>query len=212
MTTLILRSAGDPTLLCETKYCPWAKKGLDKYIPTRCIVCPCALLDVMAKVGFKGNCFLVNWKGNLVSEGVNGILGTNKRFPLYGPWEIMHSIIVVCSLVTTYLVLLQCPLLKSMFRNNITGTSGVSFKICGGSPLGHRLLRYSVGIGSSSLLTSSWDLKKFKIRCHLRPKMKFLILHFKLIKLFLRDTMYFSIAWKNIKIWAYKIGDIIGKQ
>jgi hypothetical protein len=39
---------------------PWENTGSGKYTPTLGIVCPCALLIVMAKLSLIGNCFLLN--------------------------------------------------------------------------------------------------------------------------------------------------------
>ena len=55
---------------------PCENTGSCKYIPTLGIVCPCALLTVIAKLSRIGNCFRLNWKGNISSsEGHKGIQG-----------------------------------------------------------------------------------------------------------------------------------------
>ena len=54
---------------------PCAKIGCRRSNPMTFSVWPWALFIVMAKQGRKGNCFLSNWKGNMVSEGLKGILG-----------------------------------------------------------------------------------------------------------------------------------------
>jgi hypothetical protein len=45
--------------------------GSGKYTPTLGMVYPCALLTVIAKLCRIGNCFHLNWKGNISSSGLN---------------------------------------------------------------------------------------------------------------------------------------------
>jgi hypothetical protein len=50
--------------------------GSDKYTPTFGIVYPCALLTVIPKLSWIGNCFRLNWKRNVSSsDGHNGMRG-----------------------------------------------------------------------------------------------------------------------------------------
>ena len=44
---------------------PCENIGSGKYTPTLGIVCPCDLFTVIAKLSRIGNCFRLNWKGNI---------------------------------------------------------------------------------------------------------------------------------------------------
>ena len=56
--------------------------GFGKYTPMLGIVCPCALLTVIAKLSQIWNCFRLNWKGNISSSDWHkGIRGRKTRFP-----------------------------------------------------------------------------------------------------------------------------------
>ena len=55
---------------------PCKNSGFGKYTPMLGIVCPCALLMVIAKPSRIGNCFRLNWKGNISSShGHKGMRG-----------------------------------------------------------------------------------------------------------------------------------------
>ena len=73
---------------------PCENTGFNKYTPTLGIVCPCALLTVIAKLSRIGNCFRLNWKGNISSfDGHNGIRGRKPRFPACYPNTISVSMV-----------------------------------------------------------------------------------------------------------------------
>ena len=68
--------------------------GSDKYTPTLGIVCPCDLLTVIAKLSHIGNCFRLNWKGNISSSDRHkGIRGRKTRFPACCPNTISASML-----------------------------------------------------------------------------------------------------------------------
>ena len=57
---------------------PCENTSSGKYTPTLGIVCPCDLLTVIAKLSRIGNCFCLNWKGNISSsDGHKGIRGNS---------------------------------------------------------------------------------------------------------------------------------------
>ena len=61
---------------------PCENTGSGKYTPTLGIVCPCASLTVIAKLSRIGNCFRLNWKGNISSSGGHkGMRDRKTRFP-----------------------------------------------------------------------------------------------------------------------------------
>ncbi|XBI84545.1 hypothetical protein VPH35_092836 [Triticum aestivum] len=108
------------------------------------MVCPCALLIVMAKLSLIGNCFLLNLKGNISSsDGQRGIRGRNTLLPACCPSTISASMAFLWKPRTTSLVPLHNPLAGSMFLNSITGQFNFSLSACGGSLLGVRLFRNS---------------------------------------------------------------------
>ncbi|KAJ1257475.1 hypothetical protein BS78_K018500 [Paspalum vaginatum] len=100
----------------------------------------------MAKLSLTRNCFLLNWKGNISSSaGHKGIRGRKILFPACCPRTISTSILFLWKPRTTNLVPLQSPFAGSIFLSNITGHPILSFKMCGGRPLGVNVLRNSGG-------------------------------------------------------------------
>ncbi|GFS24444.1 transmembrane protein 131-like isoform X4, partial [Elysia marginata] len=71
----VVMESSFPVLDRATYNIPCAKIGCRRSNPMTFNVWPWALFIVMAKQGRKGNCFLSNWKGNMVSEGLKAILG-----------------------------------------------------------------------------------------------------------------------------------------
>ena len=125
---------------------PWENTSSGKYTPSFGIVCPYALLTVMAKLSLMGNCFLLNWNGNILSsEGHNEICGRKIRFPAWSPTIISASMVFRWNPRTTSLVPLQSSPAGSMFLSNMTGHPILSFNTCGGRPLGVKVLRNSDG-------------------------------------------------------------------
>ena len=73
---------------------PCENTGSGKYTPTLGIVCPCALLTIIAKLSRIGNCFRLNWKGNISSsDGHKGIRGRKNCFPTCCPNTISASMV-----------------------------------------------------------------------------------------------------------------------
>ena len=73
---------------------PCENIGSGKYTPTLGIVCPCASLTVIAKLNRIGNCFRLNWKGNISSsDGHKGIRGRKTHFPACCPNTISASMV-----------------------------------------------------------------------------------------------------------------------
>ena len=73
---------------------PCENTGSDKYTPTLGIVCPCDLLTVIAKLSRIGNCFRLNWKGNILSSDRHkGMQGRKTHFPAYYPNTISTSMV-----------------------------------------------------------------------------------------------------------------------
>ena len=61
---------------------PCENTGFGKYTPTLGIVYPYDLLTVIAKLSRIGNCFRLNWKGNISSSGGHkGMRDRKTRFP-----------------------------------------------------------------------------------------------------------------------------------
>ena len=73
---------------------PCENTSFGKYIPTLGIACPCDLLTVIAKLSPIGNCFHLNWKGNISSsDGHKGIRGRKTHFPACCPNTISASMV-----------------------------------------------------------------------------------------------------------------------
>ena len=73
---------------------PCENTGSDKYTLTLGIVCPYDLLTVIAKLNRIGNCFRLNWKGNISSsDGHKGIRGRKTRFSACCPNTISASMV-----------------------------------------------------------------------------------------------------------------------
>ena len=73
---------------------PCENTGSGKYTLTLGIVCPCDLLTVIAKLSRIGNCFRLNWKGNISSsDGHKGIRGRKTRFLVCCPNTISASMV-----------------------------------------------------------------------------------------------------------------------
>ena len=68
------------TLEQPTYSWPWEKHGFRRSSPTTLSDCPCALLMLIAKLKWTGNCKRLNWNGT--SEGMIGIRGMNTTLPL----------------------------------------------------------------------------------------------------------------------------------
>jgi hypothetical protein len=118
--------------------------GPSKYTPTLGIVYPYALLMVIAKLSQIGNCFRLNWKGNISSsDGHKGIRGRKTRFLACCRNTISASMIFFWNPRMISLVPLQSPFVGSMFLSNMTGQPIFSFNTCGGRSLGVKVLRNS---------------------------------------------------------------------
>ena len=73
---------------------PCESTGFSKYTPTLGIVCPYDLLTAIAKLSRIGNCFRLNWKGNISSsDGHKGIRGRKTCFPACCPNTISASMV-----------------------------------------------------------------------------------------------------------------------
>jgi hypothetical protein len=78
----------DLVVALDSATCNWSceNTGSGKYTPTLGIVCPYVFLTVIAKLSQIGNCFHLNWKGNISSsDGHNGMQGKKTRFPTCCP-------------------------------------------------------------------------------------------------------------------------------
>jgi hypothetical protein len=136
-TARILILVLDVALNIATYNWPWKNTGAGRYTTTFGIIWPYDLLTVMAKLSLIGNCFLLNWNENISSlDGHNSIRGRNTHFPTCCPSTISASIVFLQNSRTTSLVPLHSSLAGSIFLSNMTGHPSLSFKTCGGSPLG----------------------------------------------------------------------------
>jgi hypothetical protein len=93
--------------------------GSGKYTPTLGIVCPCNLLMVIAKLSRIGNCFRLNWKGNISSSDRHeGMRGRKTRFPACYPNTISASMVFFWNTRMISLVPLQSPFAGLMFLSS----------------------------------------------------------------------------------------------
>ena len=109
-----------PVLEVATYNIPCEKQCFLASTPTHKNVCPCDLFTVIAKQSFIGNCNRLNSNGNSVDDGIRGILGINRRSPLYGPHEIIASI----TLPSNWVMIHRVPFIAlggSKFRKMIIG-------------------------------------------------------------------------------------------
>ena len=98
------------------------------------ILCPCALLIVIAKHSPIGNFLLFILNGKDVSDGVKPILGINPIFPICDPLvsftlNTLWFIDNICKVVP-----LQSPEFLSKFFNNITDAFILSSNLSSGKP------------------------------------------------------------------------------
>jgi hypothetical protein len=124
-----------------TYNCSCENTGSGKYTSTFGIGCPYALLTVIAKLSRIGNCFRLNWKGNISSsDGHKGMRGRKTHFPTCCPNTIFASMVEPRMIS---LLPLQSLFAGSMFLSNMIGQPIFSYNTCGGRPLGVKVLRNS---------------------------------------------------------------------
>ena len=107
-----------------------------------------------------GYCRRLKSKGSITSVGMSWIRGNSTTSPLYGPQEILASMTLLWSLLTTHLVLLVV-LGRSSDRRTMVGVPTFNASSCGGMPGSSRELSRSIEhwTASSSLIAVSIDLK-----------------------------------------------------
>ena len=107
-------------------------------------VCPCALLIVIAKANLRGNCRCVKVKGKFESDGVREIWGIRTVCGV-AAGVFQHSCTLPGMLITVSLVPSQRPLASMRFLRSMTTEPFLILSLCGGMPVGVRLLRNSLG-------------------------------------------------------------------
>jgi hypothetical protein len=123
---------------------PCENTGSGKYTPILGIVCPCALLMVVAKLSQIGNYFRLNWKGIIsLSDEHKDMRGKKTIFLVCCPNTISVSMVFFWNPRIISLVPLQSPFAGSIFLSIMTGQPVFSFNTCGGRPLGVKVLRNS---------------------------------------------------------------------